>query len=114
VPAGVPVAAVLEVADAAEQQELGGPGALSTTWLHRRAEAPEQLLDAVRALEFPPGRVHAFVHGEAGLVRGVRRHLVDERGVPREMLSVSGYWRRGVDEDGWQAEKAAERAAAAR
>jgi hypothetical protein len=25
---------------------------------------------------------------------------------------VSGYWRRGVDEDGWQAEKAAERAAA--
>jgi NADPH-dependent ferric siderophore reductase len=114
VPAGVPVVAVLAVADAAEQQELGCPGVLRTTWLHRRADAPEQLLDAVRELEFPPGRVHAFVHGEAGLVRGVRRHLVDERGVARELLSVSGYWRRGVDEDGWQAEKAAERAAAGR
>jgi NADPH-dependent ferric siderophore reductase len=68
----------------------------------------------VRGLEFPLGRVHAFVHGEAGFVRGVRRHLVDERAVPREMLSVSGYWRRGVDEDGWQAEKAAERTAAGR
>jgi NADPH-dependent ferric siderophore reductase len=112
VPAGVPVVAVLEVADAAEEQELDCPGVLHTTWLHRRHGVPDQLLDAVRGLEFAPGRVHAFVHGEAGIVRGVRRHLVDERAVPRELLSVSGYWRRGVDEDGWQAEKAAEREAA--
>jgi NADPH-dependent ferric siderophore reductase len=112
VPEGVPVVAVVEVADAAEQQELRCSGDLRTTWLHRRAGRPDQLLDAVRGLEFPPGQVHAFVHGEAGFVRGVRRHLVDDRGVPRAMLSVSGYWRRGVDEDGWQAEKAAERATA--
>jgi NADPH-dependent ferric siderophore reductase len=112
VSSGVPVVAVLEVADARERQELDCPGALRAVWLDRRADAPEQLLEAVRALEFPAGRVHAFVHGEAGFVRGIRRHLVDERGVPREQLSVSGYWRRGTDEDGWQAEKAAERAAA--
>ncbi len=114
VPAGVPVITVLEVGDAGEQQEIGCPGSLRTTWLHRRADAPEQLLDAVRELEFAPGRVHAFVHGEASIVRGLRRHLVDERAVPRELLSVSGYWRRGVDEDGWQAEKAAERSGAGR
>jgi NADPH-dependent ferric siderophore reductase len=70
---------------------------------------PDQLVSAVRALRFPAGRVHAFVHGEAGCVRDVRRHLVGERGVPREALSVSGYWRRGRDEDGWRADKAAER-----
>jgi NADPH-dependent ferric siderophore reductase len=69
---------------------------------------------AVRALEFPAGRVHAFVHGEAGSVRDIRRHLVDERGVAREHLSVSGYWRRGKNEDGWRTEKAAERAGAGR
>ena len=34
-----------------------------------------------------------------------------ERGVPREHLSVSGYWRRGRDEDGWQADKRSEREA---
>jgi NADPH-dependent ferric siderophore reductase len=112
VPEGAAVVAVIEVADAAEQQELRCSGELRTTWLHRRADRPDQLLDAVRGLEFPSGQVHAFVHGEAGFVRGVRRHLVDDRGVPRAMLSVSGYWRRGVDEDGWQAEKAAERATA--
>lgn len=109
VPGGVPVLAVLEVADEAEQQELSSPGDLRVTWLHRSAGAPEQLLRAVRELAFPPGRVHAFVHGEAGLVRSVRSHLLNEREVARELLSVSGYWRRGRDEDGWREDKAAER-----
>jgi NADPH-dependent ferric siderophore reductase len=111
VPVDVQVLAVLEVGDAAEEQPLICPGRLRATWLHRDPAAPDQLVAAVRALDFPPGRVHAFVHGEAGFVRDVRRHLLDERGVPREWLSVSGYWRRGRDEDGWRADKAAERAA---
>jgi NADPH-dependent ferric siderophore reductase len=108
---GVPVAVVLEVADPGERQKLGGPGELDVTWLYRDGGEPGQVLAAVRALALPPGRGHAFVHGEAGLVREVRRHLLEERGVPRELLSVSGYWRRGRDEDGWRADKAAERAA---
>lgn len=111
-PAGVRVHGVVEVADATEEQVLGGPGDVRVTWLHRSGGPEGQLVDAVRAMEFPSGRVHAFVHGEAGLVREVRRHLVGERAVPREHLSVSGYWRRGRDEDGWRADKAAERAAA--
>ena len=32
-------------------------------------------------------------------------HLRAERGVPREAMSVSGYWRRGRTEEGWRAEK---------
>jgi NADPH-dependent ferric siderophore reductase len=111
VPAGVPVLAVLEVGTVAEEQPLASSGTLQATWLHRGTGAPDRLVAAVRALEFPPGRVHAFVHGEAGLVRDLRRHLL-ERGVARELLSISGYWRRGRDEDGWQADKAAERESA--
>jgi NADPH-dependent ferric siderophore reductase len=106
---GVPVLALLEVGDAGERQVLAGD--VDARWLYRDASAPDQLVDAVRAAAFPAGRVHAFVHGEAGFVRDVRRHLLDERGIAREALSVSGYWRRGRDEDGWQADKAAERAA---
>jgi NADPH-dependent ferric siderophore reductase len=108
-PAGARALAVLEVAGPQERQDL--PAVVEQHWLHRDPARPTQLVDAVRALEFPPGRVHAFVHGEAGAVRDVRRHLLDERGVPRPALSVSGYWRIGRDEDGWQADKAAERAA---
>ncbi|WP_232661571.1 siderophore-interacting protein [Pseudonocardia sp. TRM90224] len=111
VPAGVPVLALLEVGDEAERQKISGPGDVDVRWLYRDRTAPDQLLDAVRAAPFPDGDVHVFLHGEAGFVKNIRRHLIDERGIGRDRLSVSGYWRRGRDEDGWQADKAAERAA---
>jgi hypothetical protein len=49
--------------------------------------------------------VHAFVHGEANFVKALRRHLRVDRGLPMAQLSISGYWRRGRDEDGWQSGK---------
>ncbi len=109
-PAGVEVHAVIEVADAAEQQTIPTKADAHLRWLHRAAGA--DLVATVRDLAFPPGTVHAFVHGEADFVRTLRRHLLDDRGVPKDRLSISGYWRRGKDEDGWQAEKAEERARA--
>jgi NADPH-dependent ferric siderophore reductase len=111
VPAGVPVVAVLEVADDTERQPLVGPGRLQAHWLYRADGSTERVLTRLRSLRLPTGRVHAFVHGEAGMVRAVRRYLLEERGVPRDALSVSGYWRLGRDEDGWRADKAAEKVA---
>ncbi|QXC60904.1 siderophore-interacting protein [Aquihabitans sp. G128] len=49
--------------------------------------------------------MQCFVHGELGMVRELKPFLAQERQVPRELLSVSGYWRRGKDEDGFQVEK---------
>ncbi|MGK4903620.1 siderophore-interacting protein [Streptomyces albus] len=106
VPAGAPVRAFIEVAGPEEEQELAAPAGAEVVWLHR-GDAPvgERLVAAVRGLEFPPGRVHAFVHGEAHFVKELRGHLRLERGITREQLSISGYWRLGADEDGWQASK---------
>ncbi|MFG1847680.1 siderophore-interacting protein [Micromonospora carbonacea] len=105
-PAGAPARVFLEVADAAEEQPLPSKGDVELTWLHR-GDRPvgEALVAAVRALDFPPGDVHAFVHGEATFVRELRRLLRVERGVPREWLSISGYWRRGMDDEGWRSTK---------
>ncbi|MGY3517702.1 siderophore-interacting protein [Micromonospora sp. PTRAS2] len=105
-PAGAPARVYLEVADAAEEQLLPSKGDVELTWLHR-GDRPvgEALVAAVRALDFPPGTVHAFVHGEATFVRELRRLLRVERGVPREWLSISGYWRRGMDDEGWRSTK---------
>jgi len=112
IPAGTPVHVVVEVHDQAERQELTSPGDLTVTWLHRgdRGGVPpaeEPLVVAVRDLQFPAGRVQAFVHGEAVAVRELRRHLLADRGVGRDQLSISGYWKRTLDEDGWQSSKAA-------
>ena len=101
VPEGVPVHVLLEVDGPGDEIQLTTPGDLRLTWLHGGG-----LAEAVAALEFPPGRVHAFVHGEASTVREVRRHLLTERGVAPEDLSASGYWKRSRTEEGWREDKA--------
>ncbi|MFW6695459.1 siderophore-interacting protein [Streptomyces sp. MAR4 CNX-425] len=106
VPDGAVAHVLVEVADEAERQPLAAPEGAAVTWLHRDGgPVGRALVAAVRALDFPPGRAHAFVHGEAGMVKELRRHLRLERGLPREQLSISGYWRLGHDEDGWQSSK---------
>lgn len=108
VPAGVPVHVVASVAGPEEELPLSSPGDLAVTWVHRDPAAElegEPLLDAVADLDLPPGRVHGFIHGEAGAVRGIRRHLVAERGLPLTDLSASGYWKRRRTEEGWREEK---------
>lgn len=105
VPPGVRVHVVAEVEGPEGEIPLESPGELVVTWVHRGADGEDALLRAVAALEFPPGRACAFVHGEAVATRALRRHLLAERGLPRPDLSVSGYWRRTFTEDGWQSSK---------
>ena len=105
VPAGAPVHVLLEVAGPEEEQPLETPGDLHLTWLHRNGDE-DALPSAVAALDFPAGAVHAFVHGEASAVRAIRRHLLVDRGLPREALSISGYWKRDRTEEGWREDKA--------
>ena len=105
-PAGARVRAFVEVQGPDEEQKLDTAGDAEITWLHR-GDRPigEALVAAVRDLEFPAGRLHAFVHGEATFVKDLRGYLRTERGVPMDQLSISGYWRRGLNEDGWQTTK---------
>lgn len=105
-PAGARVRAFIEVEDAAEEQKLESPGDAEITWLHRAGRpVGEALVQAVRGFDFPAGDVQAFVHGEAGFVKELRALLRVERGLPMAQLSISGYWRRGLNEDGWQSTK---------
>ncbi|WP_167176206.1 siderophore-interacting protein [Saccharomonospora amisosensis] len=103
-PADARVLALLLVENGLEEQPLATKSAAEISWLHR--DAGDDLVAAVRALDFPPGTMQGFVHGEAGLVRELRGHLLSERGVPKEALSISGYWRRGRTDEAWRAEKA--------
>ncbi len=98
--------AVLEVHDRAEEQALHVPDGIALHWVHAGDAAPgARLVEAVRSLPWPVGRVHAFVHGEAGSVRELRRYLRVERGLGKADLSISGYWRLGADDEGWRAGK---------
>ncbi|MFI8327115.1 siderophore-interacting protein [Streptomyces sp. NPDC085529] len=105
-PAGARVHAFVEIEDAADEQKFATADGVEVTWLHRSGRpAGEALVEAVRELDFPAGDVHAFVHGEAGFVKELRRHLRMERRVARERLSISGYWRLGKTDEAWRAIK---------
>ena len=103
VPEGRLVHVLLQGDGPEDEQPLESPGDLRVRWLHGGDD--ESLADAVRSLEWPEGAVHVFVHGEASAVRALRRHLLAERGLPRESVSISGYWKRKRTEEGWREDK---------
>jgi NADPH-dependent ferric siderophore reductase len=110
-PPGADVRVFVEVGSDDDRQSLTGPGRMRVTWVERGAGTLE---DAVRgahaAGELPDGAPHAFLHGEADAVRVLRRFARAQLGVPPELLSASGYWRRGADDAAWRAQKARWRA----
>jgi NADPH-dependent ferric siderophore reductase len=102
-PDGVLAHVLIEVDGPEDEQKLGSAADARIVWIYRNSRrVGEGLVEAVRALEFPDGNVHAFVHGEAGFVKQLRRYLRVERGIAMDRLSISGYWRIGVDDEGWR------------
>lgn len=103
--------AFIEVHGPADEIELLTAADLELNWLHRGDAEPgttSLLDDAVRALDWPPGRAQAFVHGESALLKSVRPHVLNDRAVARPDVSVSAYWRRGTTEEGfrvWKSEQ---------
>lgn len=108
-PDGAVAHVFIEVADASEEQTITSPAELHLTWVHR--STGRSLADVVQAADLPAEAPHAFLHGEAGCVRELRRWARGTLGVPRELLSASGYWRIGRDDEHWRTEKAEWRAA---
>ena len=104
---------VVEVPGPEDELVLAAPGGVAVLWVHQGTAPPgARLVEAVRALPWQVGDVQAFVHGEAGAVKELRRYLRLERGMQLDRLSISGYWRLGATEEGWRAAKADWNAAA--
>ncbi|MEO6988279.1 MAG: siderophore-interacting protein [Aquihabitans sp.] len=103
-PADTRVTAVLLVDDADHQIELDSPADADVRWLHRMVHPnnPDLLVQTVAGLDLPDGVPHGFVHGEAGETRAVRKHLLLERGLPKERFSISPYWRRNFTDESWR------------
>ncbi|MFI2753409.1 siderophore-interacting protein [Cellulomonas sp. P22] len=98
--------AFIEVHHAHDVIPLVAPAGVEVHWVDRgRGVTGLALVEAVDALPWPEGTVHAFVHGEAGTVKELRHHLRVGRGLSRGQLSISGYWRLGADDEAWRASK---------
>ncbi|WP_059009532.1 siderophore-interacting protein [Streptomyces specialis] len=115
-PPGTRATVWIEADHAADLQELPTEADAEITWLFRdrlpHAIRRAALLAAVRDSAFPPGTPYAWLAGEAGAVRDLRRHLVNERAVDRRRITHTGYWRRGASEEDLLAEAVATEATA--
>lgn len=119
--------AVLEVPTSDDVLPVRAPEGVDVIWLGRDARPHGSLLDAaVRdaaarllgdrraadAVDFEDGDdedllwdvatasggFYAWLAGEAGVIRGLRRHLVRDVGVDKRAVTFMGYWKRGAAE----------------
>jgi NADPH-dependent ferric siderophore reductase len=106
--------AVVEVADAAEEQALAAPAGLTLRWLHRPDGAPSRLAEAFEALDWPADGPETYLWAateHAAFLRiraGARERLRRDR----DRHLIVSYWRDGLAEEQHAADKkAAARAA---
>jgi NADPH-dependent ferric siderophore reductase len=83
---------VFVLADEADRREFGGGARVEVQWLGSN----DALLAALQALALPAADTgFAWGGGEASLMAQVRQLLAD-KGVPRQHMRVSSYWKQGV------------------
>jgi NADPH-dependent ferric siderophore reductase len=89
----------VEVADGAEELPLESSARFQVTWLHHGRAAGRvgrKLEEAVREFPFPAGDGRVWIGCEAGVMRDIRRHLLNERGMDRAHAHTQGYWKYGA------------------
>ncbi|TLQ45811.1 siderophore-interacting protein [Streptomyces marianii] len=97
-PAGIRAQVWIEVPHAGDRIEPETAADAAVTWLVRDEGAPPAV-EALRAAEFTGSAPYAWIAGESGSVKALRRHLVNERGLDRRRVTFVGYWRKGLSED---------------
>ncbi len=86
--------AVIQIEDDQDRVPFDAPASAAVYWVRRRGDGP---IDAyVAGLELPPGDGFAWVAGEGGMARRIRRHLIDERRMNPGSIKASAYWSAGV------------------
>jgi len=99
-PPETPVQVYVEVAHPDARLPLTDHPGATVEWcdLAPGAAPGEALVPAVQRAELVPG-VRVWGAGEAAAVQRIRRHLFEDRGLPRSQASVRGYWKHGRSGD---------------
>lgn len=91
-PTGTQAIVLLQV-DKADHRELTSAADLQLAWF----DSAEDLFGAVEALDLPNGEGFAWGAGEAGLMKRIRRLLVEGKGHDKQTMRVAAYWRQGAE-----------------
>ena len=106
-PEGATATAYIEIEAEDRKFELPARDGADIHWVIRNgATHGTELSRVVRQAGVPDGKNTSwFIHGVAEMIKEMRRFLFVESEVPKQDVSISGYWRIGMTEDQWQASK---------
>jgi NADPH-dependent ferric siderophore reductase len=95
-PPAAAVQVVVEVGQPGARVELPAHPGARVTWhdLPSGAASGDALVEAVSAATLAEG-ARVWAAGEAAAMQRLRRHLFEERGLPRAQAVVRGYWKQG-------------------
>lgn len=100
--------ALIEVADATEEQALSYQADIPLIWLHRNGIPAGQstlLEERVRATSVPPGQIFAWVAAEAIATVAIRNYWRKEVGLPRNQVEAIPFWKAGAAEEIYHEER---------
>lgn len=95
-PVDRPVQVHIEISHADARIPLPGHPAAVVSWHQRADTAPpgDALVAAIASVDLIPD-ARVWVAGEAAAVQRIRKHLLEERRLPRSQTTVRGYWKHG-------------------
>lgn len=94
--------AVIEVMHPEDRQALNAPEGVEVHWVvNANPERPNTLLaDTVKSLPWMSGSANVWVATEFDSMRALRRYFKQERGVSRDSIYASSYWKMGETDEG--------------
>ena len=95
-PASTRAIVIIEVEDTSEERPLPSPAQVQRWWV-RAGEVPGEALEtAVRSIDLPDGASQVFLACESGIMRRIRQHLIQARGLAPATMHTRGYWKAGI------------------
>ena len=91
-PAGARAIVLAQVDDPADRRDFASAASVMVQWLGHS----DELIEALRSLDLPPGEGYAWCAGEARVVAELRRILVSEKGHGRYAIRAAAYWKKGI------------------
>ncbi|MDA8744836.1 siderophore-interacting protein [Rubripirellula amarantea] len=94
-------AAFIEVLSEEDKQLLDAPQGIEIHWLinPHPGKHPELLRQAVEDFEWKEGHPFVWAASEFGTMQGLRTYLKGTRGLGKEQLYLSSYWKLGITEE---------------
>jgi NADPH-dependent ferric siderophore reductase len=94
-PAGIKAEIYVELHSQDDRQAVDRRVELEITWLQEHAAPGVALLQALTNRPLPGGPGYVWIAGESDVVRALRGHYLDARGLEPRRISAAEYWKTG-------------------